>query len=55
MIVIIEWFIWLAILIFLIASVYYEKPYYVIYAVNIMIIRLMIPLLDFENKRATTD
>lgn len=55
MIIVVEWVLWLIILLFLLASAYYQKPYYVIYSVNLMVVRLLLPLLDFENKKASTD
>ena len=51
----IEWIFWLACFLIFIASAVFDKPKYVIIVINIMIIRLMIPLLDFEDRKSFVD
>jgi len=52
---IVEWIFWIAAFLFFAASAFFDKPHYIIYVLNIIMVRLMIPFLDFEDKKSRTD
>jgi hypothetical protein len=52
---IVEWIFWITAFLFFAASAIFDKPHYIIYVLNIIMVSLMIPFLDFEDKKSRTD